>query len=80
LVPLFPSDHPALTIALTNNQIRVSWPTAAAGFVLESAATLDKDAGWTPLTSLIQTNSIAFTCQQSLDNQSRFYRLRRTNE
>lgn len=70
---------PPLSLVWSNNEVQVSWPLAAEGFVLEEADALQalSPTSWIEVPPPYQTNAsrIFVTLPQSSD--SRFYRLRK---
>lgn len=70
--------RPWLAIACTNNLMRVSWPTSAAGWVLERTNTLRTTASpWPPVPPPYTTNDgvISVTVTNVPPTGNRFYRL-----
>ena len=69
---------PSLRIARSASEIRLSWPSWAASFVLREAATIAAPAsGWTdvPITPALHDNEAVITLTPSGD--ARYYRLER---
>jgi hypothetical protein len=68
------TQPPALTIEIqTGNQVRVSWPAAAAGFSLQRSATAH--GGYTSPGLTVATEGDDFVVYDTLENGARFYRL-----
>ena len=64
-----PSVH--LSVSHAGSQVTVSWPATAAGFSLESAASLPSN-NWTPVTG-VQNNSVTINAGAG----AQYYRLRK---
>jgi hypothetical protein len=67
---------PSLEIVRVANNLVLSWP-AAAGYVLESAATLPAATSWTAVSNTIFVAGGRFWVTNDLPGIERFYRLRR---
>jgi sugar lactone lactonase YvrE len=65
---------PTLQFTSLGNQIVLSWPVSADGFVLEASAALGAAAAWAPVTSSIVTLGDSFVCTNSLAGPA-YYRL-----
>jgi hypothetical protein len=69
-----PSPPPALSIAVSDNTVAISWPTNATPFVLQETAALDAPS-WTVVTNLtVVTNGTNYVNVAPLLGQN-FYRL-----
>jgi hypothetical protein len=74
-IPVPTSDVPNLTIALIRGNVRVSWPTAAADFVLETNSDVANADSWTTvMTPYLNDGSESFILVPT-EQASRFYRL-----
>jgi hypothetical protein len=67
---------PALQVALSAQQIVLSWPGSAASFILETSASLDAGAAWTMVTNGVVNSSNGFVLTNDLAGAAAFYRLR----
>jgi tartrate-resistant acid phosphatase type 5 len=68
--------HPCLVIDLTNNAVRLSWPTnTSSGFVLQSATALMNT--WTNVAQTPAVSGNRYTVILARDAPRRFFRLRR---
>jgi 3-phytase/alkaline phosphatase D len=67
-----------LNIELLENDLIVSWPAAAKGFVLEQTDSLTSPAQWTSVTAVPSTLGDRIIVRLSESNQSTFYRLRKS--
>jgi sugar lactone lactonase YvrE len=65
---------PLLQFALIGNQIVLSWPTSADGFVLEQSPTLGPSANWSPITNNIFALADIFVSTNNLA-ESAYFRL-----
>jgi hypothetical protein len=61
---------------LVGNNLVISWPTNATGFVLQSTASL-APPNWTNVTNSVVVAGPDNTVTQSLSGFSRYFRLRR---
>ena len=68
---------PALTVALTNQQVVLSWPEAADGFELEMATSILGPANWVAVTNAPAIQGDQKTVTVQLLGTSRFYRLKK---
>ncbi len=66
-----PPVIPVVPAVTPEGQLRLAWPAAVAGWVLESSETLGPDAVWQPVPDVF-TNEVLL----ALPETSRFYRLR----
>ena len=66
-----------LSIELVENDLIVSWPAAAKGFILEQTDSLTSPAQWTSVTTVPSTPGDRIVVRLSESNRSTFYRLRR---
>ena len=70
---------PTLSIARTNNLLRISWPSSTpAGYVLESTTNLVSSATWSTVTNAVSDNGTSKSVHMNIDllNRGRFFRLR----
>jgi len=67
---------PTLQFLVTANQLVLSWPAAAAGFVLETASAVSAGADWTPLTEGVAVTADGFALTNTFEAGAAFYRLR----
>lgn len=70
-IPATPVEPPSLTIARTANELTISWPAAATGFVLESSPVVGAGAAWSMVPG-VTGNSVTVTPSES----AQLYRLR----
>ena len=68
---------PSLAITTTGNQVVISWPLSAQGFVLESAGTLTGTNQWSVVTNTPATNAIWLQITNSAAANDKFYRLKK---
>jgi sugar lactone lactonase YvrE len=74
---ILPSTNaPALQIKPSINQVVLSWPLWAAGFTLESSASVSAGALWTPITNGVSANANCFALTNSAGAAAAYYRLR----
>ena len=66
---------PSLQIALSGNQVVVSWPATATNFILETASALA--GSWTPITNGINIAAGSFQLTNRPVPFADFFRLRR---
>ena len=66
---------PTLRVSASANQLVLSWPTSASGFLLETATALSPGAPWMPLTNGLVIMGDSFTLASPLDAAAAFYRL-----
>lgn len=71
-----PEVGPALSIALNPAGLRLSWPAASQGFILESCDDL-VSANWTPVVGTASTEGDSFFLLVPTGPKERFYRLKR---
>ena len=64
-------EAPKLSAVVSGSDLTISWPTAVAGFTLESTDRLPATS-WTPVAG-IQNNSVSIP----IGGDSKFYRLRK---
>jgi hypothetical protein len=70
------SVPPTLGFACTTNQVKLSWPIAPAGFMIESATNLSPPILWSPLTNPVQIIRGHNNVTVIVTNNNRFFRLR----
>ena len=70
-------SSPQLSIALTNRQIVVSWPDAAAGFNLQSTTNLASQSSWAAVTNVAVVVGEQRNVSLPPANTSQFYRLKK---
>lgn len=69
---------PAMTITIGNNRrIRVNWPGAAAGFLLETTPSLAPPVTWTVVTPAPGVENGQFIHRTNLTTSAQFFRLRK---
>ena len=68
---------PQLSIALTNQQVVISWPDAAAGFNLQSTTNFASQASWTLVTNVPVVVGGQRTVSLPPASASQFYRLKK---
>jgi hypothetical protein len=69
--------RPSLSAAsVQGTSFTLSWPASAAGFTLESSASLGAGANWAPVSGVANPLTGAGTANISTADSSRFYRLR----
>ena len=66
---------PRLAVERAGTTILISWPAAASGFVLESAADLSS-AVWLPVTGVVESLNGRYQARVRVNASSGFYRLR----
>jgi len=66
---------PLLRITRSGNQVVLSWPTSAAGFVLETADHLGPGAAWTPAAGAVVAAGFDYTLTTAINPNAAFYRL-----
>lgn len=69
---------PLLQIARSGNQVVLSWPTSAAGFVLETASSVAAGASWTPATGSMVAAGFDYTVTNAITTNAAFFRLRKS--
>lgn len=74
--PSVPTVAPTLAWEFGRGRIVVSWPAAAADYVLEETAELGDGATWTPSTASVVVNAGEFRVTLEPTFVRRFYRLR----
>ncbi|MGV3772803.1 MAG: LamG domain-containing protein, partial [Verrucomicrobiales bacterium] len=67
---------PKLTATRNGNNLVISWPAAATGFVLESTTALGAGATWTPVAGATQ-NGQNMEVSVPMEGNARFFRLRK---
>jgi sugar lactone lactonase YvrE len=67
---------PTLQFLKSANQLVLSWPAAAGGYVLEAASTISTSAVWIPLTNGVAVTAEGFVLTNTLAAAKAFYRLR----
>ena len=67
---------PQLLSAITDNDLRLRWPSAAAGFLLEASANATSST-WDPVPGTPQLNGDEYEMILPMDSPSRFFRLRK---
>lgn len=68
---------PRLTIAKTAPaEAFLEWPTNYAGFMVESALSLESGSLWRPFTNVVTVNGAGYSVSVSTTNVARFFRLR----
>jgi hypothetical protein len=70
------APQPALSITRSNGQVTIAWPTSAAGFGLESSATLGSGASWSPVTETPTEVGNEYHVTVSPTGPAMFYRLK----
>jgi len=68
---------PTLQIALSGNQVILSWAVSATGFELETSGTVSAGAMWTPLTNGVATVGSDRVLTNAAGAAAAFYRLRK---
>jgi hypothetical protein len=66
-----------LQVTRSDNQVKLSWPTALQGVILESSAFLPPAAQWEPVTEPPQVVGEQNTLVLGIENTGRYFRLRR---
>jgi hypothetical protein len=67
------NSSPQLTIARTNELVRVEWSRTATGYVLQATTNILATSNWTQITS-IETNTTTYTHFSSISS-NHFFRL-----
>jgi len=70
---------PALRVARGTNQLVLSWPSVAPGYVLETAGVLGRGASWAPLTNGIAVSGNRSFYTNAIGSSPAFFRLRKGN-
>ena len=65
-----------LNIALTNNQVLLSWPSSAGNYALQVKTNLAPSASWSAVATAPTTNGSAVTVTLPLTKTNQFFRLR----
>ena len=68
---------PVLGANLSGNQLVLTWPTTATGYVLQTSGSLSADGSWTPVTTGITQANGQFTFNAGASGGSAYYRLSR---
>jgi hypothetical protein len=71
-----PGTTPSLAVTRSGNNLTISWPAAATGFVLESTTALGTGASWTPVNGAT-VNGANMQVTVPTDGTQRYFRLRR---
>jgi hypothetical protein len=66
---------PSLQITLLSDEVTISWPAAAPGFVLQSSANLLAPALWIDVTNALATNESTISTTIKANSPANFYRL-----
>ncbi len=69
-------SQPMLSISPVGNQVVISWPTNAVGFVLEANTNLVVSNAWTTVTNTPVVGGTQYTVTNSSSIANKFYRLR----
>ena len=77
MIPMFPTQSPALSVRPTDAGARLEWTTAAAGYTLQTSDRLDSAAVWLPVTQGIVTNANQCIYEITPKAGPRFFRLSR---
>jgi hypothetical protein len=77
LFPKNPSVQPTLGFRRTDSLLEISWSATAAGFALESAATLETAANWQPSSASITQENGLLKATLPVNDSARFFRLRK---
>ena len=77
MIPVFFTLPPTLSVRPLGSGVRVAWPTAAAGFTLQTSAQIGSAAVWLPVTQGIVTNATQFSYDLTPKASPRFFRLSR---
>jgi hypothetical protein len=70
-------SNPSLTVTHAAKNVTLSWPVSAAGFVLESSASLSTPA-WAPVTDTPVVNGDQNSISADASTGTKFYRLRKS--
>lgn len=70
-----PTPVPSLRISGVYDQVEITWPTNAVGFVLESVVALGDAAAWGPVPDAAAVNGGDYTLRLSVGATNTFYRL-----
>lgn len=68
--------HPILAATMVGNQIVVSWGKSLAGYILESATSLNTGESWDPVTLVPSVSDGVYAVTNRLSQSGLFYRLR----
>ena len=71
-----PGTTPSLAVTRSGNNLTISWPASATGFVLESTTALGTGASWTPVNGAT-VNGANMQVTVPTDGTQRYFRLRR---
>jgi hypothetical protein len=66
---------PSLTVVASPPNMVLSWPTNAAGFVLNQTSSLAPPSSWTPVTTGITVSGANYTVTLSTSSGNQFYSL-----
>jgi hypothetical protein len=69
------ASAPSLKIISSPPNLRLAWPTNAAGFVLNQTRSLSAPITWTPVTNGITVSGTNYTLSVNTSSGSGFYRL-----
>ena len=69
--------RPTITTTRDGNTLTLAWTASAAGFTLETSATLGTTANWTPVAGVPNPISAAGSVNVNMSGTTGFYRLRR---
>lgn len=72
---VLPETPPTLAIETDGNQVLLSWPVSATGYILESTPSLTP-AAWTAVFAAPVAADITQTVTWNLSNTNQFFRLR----
>lgn len=67
---------PNLTVQIAGNRVILSWPTSAAGYLVESTEDLGTTNFWSTMTNLPAVANSQYHITDQLSVSNRFYRLR----
>ena len=78
-ITIFSATLPALklNIARTGNNVTLTWPEGAAGFILQTTPLLSNATVWTDVATVPSVVSGEKTVTQALASEKQFFRLRR---
>jgi len=69
------TSPPLLQITLSGNEVVLSWPTSAVGFVLENAGSVGAGAAWTPVIGGVAAVGFEFSLTNAITTNATFFRL-----
>jgi hypothetical protein len=72
-----PPPQASLSISFSSGNLVITWPGAAAGFTLESTASLGAQAVWTPVSANVVTENGANKVTMPAPQGTSFFRLRK---